>query len=50
MPVSMLCLTLAGLLWGTGGLLGDLLGSVAGLSPLAVAASRLEQGSTGLYL
>lgn len=44
MPVSMLFLTLAGLLWGTGGLLGDLLGSVAGLSPLAVAASRLLVG------
>jgi len=37
---------LAGLLWGTGGLTGTLLGRVAGLSPLAVAALRLLAGGT----
>jgi DME family drug/metabolite transporter len=35
---------LAGLLWGTGGLTGTLLGRAAGLSPLAVAAVRLLAG------
>jgi drug/metabolite transporter, DME family len=35
---------LAGLLWGTGGLTGALLGRTAGLSPLAVAALRLLTG------
>lgn len=44
MRFSMLCLTLSGVLWGTGGLLGSLLGQVAGLSPLAVAAARLLIG------
>ncbi|HEX6523778.1 MAG TPA: DMT family transporter [Streptosporangiaceae bacterium] len=44
MPLSMLFLTVSGLLWGTGGILGDLLGKVAGLSPLAVAAVRLLTG------
>jgi DME family drug/metabolite transporter len=34
----------SGLLWGTGGLTGSLLGRVAGLSPLAVAAARLTAG------
>jgi DME family drug/metabolite transporter len=34
----------SGLLWGTGGLTGSLLGRVAGLSPLAVAAARLTTG------
>lgn len=38
------CLTASGLLWGTGGLIGTLLGQVAGLSPLAVAAIRLLAG------
>lgn len=40
----LLCLVLAGLLWGTGGLTGTLLGRAAGLSPLAVAALRLLAG------
>lgn len=44
MRFSMLCLTLSGVLWGTGGLLGSLLGQVAGLSPLAVACTRLLVG------
>jgi len=39
-----LCLVLAGLLWGTGGLTGSLLGRAAGLSPLSVAALRLLAG------
>ena len=38
------CLVLAGLLWGTGGLTGTLLGRAAGLSPLSVAALRLLTG------
>ncbi|MGH3209151.1 MAG: EamA family transporter [Trebonia sp.] len=40
----MRCLVLAGLLWGTGGLTGTLLGASAGLSPLWVAALRLLAG------
>jgi drug/metabolite transporter, DME family len=40
----LLCLVLAGLLWGTGGITGTLLGTAAGLSPLAVAALRLLAG------
>jgi DME family drug/metabolite transporter len=40
----MLCLAFAGLLWGTGGLTGTLLGATAGLSPLWVAALRLLTG------
>lgn len=40
----LLCLVFAGLLWGTGGLTGTLLGRTAGLSPLAVAALRLLTG------
>jgi DME family drug/metabolite transporter len=39
----------SGLLWGTGGLLGSLLGRVGGLSPLAVASYRLTVGG-GLIL
>jgi DME family drug/metabolite transporter len=35
---------LAGLLWGTGGLTGTLLGQTAGLAPLSVAALRLLAG------
>jgi len=38
------CLVLAGLLWGTGGLTGTLLGRAAGLPPLSVAAVRLLAG------
>lgn len=37
-------LAAAGLLWGTGGFSGTLLGHVAGLSPLAIAAYRLAVG------
>ncbi len=37
-------LVLAGVAWGTGGLLGSLVGSATGLSPLAVAAYRLGLG------
>jgi drug/metabolite transporter, DME family len=37
-------LVMAGLLWGTGGLTGTLLGRFAGLSPLAVAGYRLAAG------
>jgi DME family drug/metabolite transporter len=37
-------LVVAGLLWGTGGFSGTLLGHVTGLSPLAVAAYRLAVG------
>lgn len=37
-------LVVAGTLWGTGGLLGSVLGREAGLSPLAVAAYRLVVG------
>ena len=37
-------LVIAGLLWGTGGLTGSLLGRVAGLSSIAVAACRLTAG------
>ena len=43
---SLLCLVLAGLLWGTGGLTGTLLGRAAGLPPLSVAALRLLAGGT----
>jgi drug/metabolite transporter, DME family len=41
---ALLCLVLAGLLWGTGGLTGTLLSRAAGLSPLSVAAVRLLVG------
>jgi drug/metabolite transporter, DME family len=44
MPISTLCLVLSGLLWGTGGLIGTLLGRAAGLSALSVAAFRLLAG------
>jgi DME family drug/metabolite transporter len=37
-------LIISGLLWGTGGLLGSLLGRTGGLSPLAVASYRLTVG------
>jgi drug/metabolite transporter, DME family len=41
---SALLLTIAGVLWGTGGLAGSLLQDLAGLHPLAVAAYRLLIG------
>jgi drug/metabolite transporter, DME family len=44
MPMSILCLVLSGLLWGTGGLIGTLLGQAAGLSAMCVAAFRLLAG------
>src|SRR5579871_4721724 len=43
---ALLCLVLAGLLWGTGGLTGTLLGRAAGLPLLSVAALRLFSGGT----
>jgi DME family drug/metabolite transporter len=39
-----LSLVLSGLLWGTGGLTGSLLGRAAGLSAISVAAYRLTAG------
>src|ERR1700689_181518 len=44
MSVSTLCLVLSGLLWGTGGLIGPLLGRAAGLSAMSVASYRLLAG------
>lgn len=41
---GLLELTAAGILWGTGGVTGTLLGRVGGASPLAVAAYRLSIG------
>jgi drug/metabolite transporter, DME family len=41
---GLLCLVLSGLLWGTGGLTGSLLGREAGLSAIAIAAYRLAAG------
>ena len=41
-------LVVAGVLWGTGGLLGRLLGESTGLSPLAVATLRLLLGGAVL--
>jgi drug/metabolite transporter, DME family len=41
---GLLYLIMSGLLWGTGGLTGTLLGRAAGLSALAVAAGRLTAG------
>lgn len=40
----LLCLALAAVLWGAGGLAGSLLGRVSGLSPLGVAVVRLLAG------
>jgi len=37
---GLLYLVISGLLWGTGGLTGSLLGRLAGLSAIAVAACR----------
>ncbi len=45
---GLLMLVLAGVLWGTGGLLGRLLGESTGLSPLAVATLRLSLGGAVL--
>ncbi len=41
---GLLYLVISGLLWGTGGLTGSLLGREAGLSAIAVAAYRLTAG------
>src|SRR5882672_9086406 len=41
---GLFCIVISGLLWGTGGLTGSLLGRVAGLSAIAVAACRLTAG------
>ena len=41
---GLLYLVISGLLWGTGGLTGSLLGRVAGLSSITVAAFRLTAG------
>ncbi len=41
---GLLYLVVSGLLWGTGGLTGSLLGREAGLSAIAVAAYRLAAG------
>ena len=41
---GLLYLVISGLLWGTGGLTGSLLGRVAGLSSISVAAFRLTAG------
>ncbi len=41
---GLLYLLISGLLWGTGGLTGSLLGQAAGLSAIAVAAYRLTVG------
>jgi drug/metabolite transporter, DME family len=43
---GLLYLITSGLLWGTGGLTGSLLGRVAGLSAMSVAACRLSAGGT----
>ncbi|WP_028937682.1 DMT family transporter [Pseudonocardia spinosispora] len=44
------CVVGAGLLWGTGGLTGALLGKVAGLDPLAIATYRLLGGGLSLLV
>jgi drug/metabolite transporter, DME family len=41
---GLLCLVLSGLLWGTGGLTGSVLGKAAGLPAMSVAAARLTVG------
>ena len=41
---STIYLVISGILWGTGGLIGTVLGQLTGLSPLAVAAYRLLVG------
>lgn len=45
---SLLALAAAGVLWGTGGPLGSLLGQDAGLTALAVAAYRLLAGGAAI--
>jgi DME family drug/metabolite transporter len=42
--MGLLYLVMSGLLWGTGGLTGSLLGRIAGLSAMPVAAYRLTVG------
>ena len=44
--MGLLYLVVSGLLWGTGGLTGSLLGRIAGLSAMSVAAYRLTVGGT----
>ncbi len=46
---ALLCLSLSGVLWGAGGLVGALLGKASGATPLSVAAFRLLAGG-GLLL
>jgi drug/metabolite transporter, DME family len=41
---SLFCLSLSGVLWGAGGLVGTLLGKASGATPLSVAAFRLLAG------
>jgi DME family drug/metabolite transporter len=41
---ALLCLSLSGVLWGAGGLVGALLGKASGATPLSVAAFRLLAG------
>lgn len=41
---ALLCLSVSGVLWGAGGLVGALLGKAAGATPLSVAAFRLLAG------
>jgi DME family drug/metabolite transporter len=45
---DLFCVVAAGLLWGTGGLTGALLGQVAELHPLAIATYRLAGGGLSL--
>ncbi|QIS13388.1 EamA family transporter [Nocardia arthritidis] len=47
---GLISLIAAGILWGTGGLLGALLGRATGLAPIAVAACRLGTGGLLLIL
>src|SRR5882757_5495963 len=46
--IDLFCVVAAGLLWGTGGLTGALLGRVAELHPLAIATYRLAGGGLSL--
>jgi drug/metabolite transporter, DME family len=41
---ALLCLSVSGVLWGAGGLVGALLGKASGATPLSVAAFRLLAG------
>lgn len=47
-PADLWCVVAAGLLWGTGGLTGALLGAVGALDPLAIATYRLAGGGLSL--